>query len=335
MLHCVKVGATHRAVSWQETLMNPTLPPRLKTAIKTLLEGQSRKDLAARAQAISEHYRAGHGSAHAVASASDALAYVVARLPATYAVATAVLGRLRDAAPDFVPDSLLDAGAGPGTASCAAQETWPSLRQLTLIDANRHFLALAQSVLPGAQTFARDLLRDALPDAALVVASYVLAEVAAADQARMVAKLHAAAFDVLVLIEPGTPAGFERLRATRVALIEQGAHVLGPCTHANVCPMAAPDWCHFSQRLPRSRDHLLAKDARVPFEDERYAWLAVSRTRRSALDGRARILAPPREAKPGTTLRLCDGHGLSERFVARRDKQAFAPIRRAGWGDVV
>ncbi len=317
--------------------MNPALPPRLKALADALLEGISRKELAPRAQAISAHYRAGAGSISAIASQDDALAYVVARLPATYAAAAAVLEDVRSSAVGFSPASLLDVGAGPATASWAARETWESLTQLTLTDANAHFLALARRLAPAsdAQFLVRDVLRDGLPNADLVIASYVLAEIAPAAQSGVVAKLFAAAIEVLVLIEPGTPAGFERLRAARALLILEGAQILGPCTHAAVCPIAAPDWCHFSQRLPRSRDHLQTKSARVPFEDERYAWLAVGRTRRAMSDGNARLLAPPRETKAEIALKLCGAQGLENRVVPRRDKAAFASARKARWGDAI
>lgn len=317
--------------------MNPALPARLKNAVDALLEGVSRKELAARSQAISQLYRGGAGSAAAVTAELDTLAYVVARLPATYAVALAVLEQVRDAAPGFAPGSLLDAGAGPGTASWAARETWPGLESLTLTDANPHFLALARklSPAPDAEFLSRDLRRDDLPAADLVVAGYVLAEIPEAAQRAVIEKLFASSRDVLVLIEPGTPEGFARIRAARDLLIASGAPVLGPCTHAKACPMAAPDWCHFSQRLPRSRDHMHAKGASVPYEDERYAWLAVGRARHSVFEGQARVLAPPKESKPGIELKLCSPDGLEHRFVAKRDKDIFARLRKTEWGDVV
>ncbi len=322
--------------------MNPALPPRLKAAADALLEGVSRKALAPKAEAISAHYRNGQGSSVAVTRSDDALAYLVARLPATYAVAAACLAQLRDAAPDFQPCSLIDVGAGPGTASWAALEAFPDLQALTLTDSNPRFLALAQTLaadhgaLSGAHFRAGDLGHaEALPRADLAIASFVLAEIAPAAQQATVEKLFAAAADTLLLIEPGTPAGFARIRAARAHLIGQGAHVLAPCTHAKACPVTAPDWCHFSQRLPRRRDHMQAKNASVPYEDERYSWIAVSRVRRSTFEGAARVLAPPKEAKPGIELKLCTPDGIENRCVARRDKPAFAALRRAGWGDIV
>ncbi|MBL6940323.1 MAG: SAM-dependent methyltransferase [Alphaproteobacteria bacterium] len=313
--------------------MDPALPPRLKEAAEALLEGVSRKDLAAHSTAISKEYRAGGGSARVVRSEADTLAYLVARLPATYAVNAAVLAEVRAAVPDFTPAHLLDVGAGPGTAAWAARETWPALAQATLTDSNASFLDLARKLVPNAEFLPRNLITEALPAADLVIASFVIAEIAEPSSA--VSKLYAATTDVLVLIEPGTPQGFARIHAARAQLIAQGANVLAPCTHANACPMTGTDWCHFTQRLPRSRDHMQAKGASVPYEDERYSYLAVSKARRSANEARARILAPPRESKPGIELKLCTPAGLENRSIAKRDKQAFVAVRRAEWSDLV
>lgn len=255
--------------------MNPSLPPALKARIDALLEGVSRKELAVRAAATSRAYRAGAGSASTINDDASVVAYVLARMPATYAVAAAVFEAVKVAAPSFAPKSLLDVSAGPGTASWAARETWPELLEITLTDSSAEFLHLAKRLATGAlanATFvAGELGATALPQAELVTASFVLAEIAEARQDDIVRRLWAAATDTLVLIEPGTPAGFARIRAARRLLIGDGGHVLAPCTHDAACPIEGSDWCHFSQRLPRSRDHLKVKGASVPFEDERYA----------------------------------------------------------------
>jgi ribosomal protein RSM22 (predicted rRNA methylase) len=98
--------------------------------------------------------------------------------------------------------------------------------------------------------------------------------------------------------------------------------------------MQAPDWCHFSQRLPRSRDHMIAKGADVPFEDERYSYVAVSRERPPQAN-RARIVAAPQETKAGLTLPLCDERGLHTGVINKRDRMVFNLLRRARWGDVI
>jgi ribosomal protein RSM22 (predicted rRNA methylase) len=306
------------------------LPPALTTAIAALLEGVSRKDLARRAEILSAGYRQGRSSS-GIAGALDAAAYVAARMPATYAACAAVFTRITEALPDFAPQSLLDVGAGPGTAAFAAREAWASLSALTLLEHNAAFRDVAARLLPSARIIAADLGADK-PKSDVVVASYVLAELPEASAAATARHLWESTAQMLVLVEPGTPDGFARIRQARAALIEIGAHVAAPCTHDNICPMTGNDWCHFSQRLPRSRDHMQAKGAHVPFEDERYSYVAV--TRQSVPHAMARILAPPLEAKPGLTFKLCGEAGLRNAFVATRDKENYRRMRKRGWGDL-
>ncbi len=284
--------------------MSPDLPPALRLAADRLLEGVARKGLAERAGRISQAYRAGRTSAGVVADAADATAYVLARLPATYAADLRAFVETAVIAPDFAPRSLLDAGAGPGGAGWAALEAWPGIAEATLLDSNRAFLEMAQTLAAEAPAALRDAARirgdltrpDAWPAADLVVASYALAEIAPANLATTVAALWASTLGVLALVEPGTPDGWGRILAARDQLIAAGAEVLAPCPHAAACPLDAPDWCHFSRRLPRSRDHRLAKGAEVPFEDEKFIYLAVARPGVAGAERTPRVLAPPHRA---------------------------------------
>lgn len=302
----------------------------VKAVLTSLLEGVSRKDLERRSQKLSAAYRAGGTSAE-IADRMDGLAYLVARFPATYAAAHAAFLRTAEALGEFSPASLLDVGAGPGTAALAAAAVWPSLREVTLLEPNPTFRDFAAKLCPTAKIIAGGLGAKTLP-ADLVTACYVLAECDFIQAPHMARELWALTRQMLVLVEPGTPQGFERLKLAREALIADDAHVAAPCSHDKPCPLQGGDWCHFSERLSRSRDHRMAKGAEVPFEDERYAYLALSRL--PVGERPARIVKPVMMEKPRLVFQLCDEAGLHAQAVARRDKALFRIARKKRWGDL-
>src|SRR5207245_4884657 len=117
----------------------------------------------------------------------------------------------------------------------------------------------------------------------LVVANYMIGEVDEAGQAALTGLMWEKTRDTLLVVEPGTPAGYARIIALRGRLIAAGAHVAAPCPHDGQCPLHQPDWCHFTQRLARSRAHKQVKGAEVPFEDEKFSYVALTR---APVDGR-------------------------------------------------
>ncbi len=318
------------------------LPDNLKSAITRAVAGMSRNDIAERAERMSRTYRSG-GTSKAIADPLDVAAYLLARLPATYAATSHVLSEVALRAPAFAPDNILDVGAGPGTASWAAVETWPGLEGVRLLDSNAAFLDIAKRLasdsghraLSTPQTIARDLNAAQLASSDLVIASYSLAEISASRLRETALALWEACSGILVVVEPGTPAGFERIRAMRAALLESGARMVAPCPHALACPIMAPDWCHFSQRLPRSRDHMLAKAAEVPFEDEKFSYFAVARDGIALEPYAARVIAPVERSKIGLTMKLCAQGEIRNATIPSRDKKAFARHRRLAWGDAM
>ena len=321
-------------------MTSPTLPAELRAALEAKLHGLSRSDAAERSARISETYRSG-GSSAAIRTEADALAYALARMPATYAAVTASLNALCAIRPDFAPKRLLDIGAGPGTATWAAAETFPSLADFTSVDANAALRTLALDLfgksprLSGVRYTPGDA-RTALAgaDAAdLVIASYLIGEMDDAERTALADQMWARTSDTLLIVEPGTPAGYARIIALRAQLIALGAHVAAPCPHDGKCPLAAPDWCHFTQRLPRSRAHKALKDAELPFEDEKFAYVALTRT--AIAQRPARVLAQPDVSKVEVTAKLCTPGGLVVAKVPRRAKADYARARRWRWGDAV
>src|SRR6185295_1535270 len=193
-------------------MTSPDLPTELKAALEAKLHGLSRSDAAERSARISETYRGGGNSA-AIRSEADALAYALARMPATYAAVAASLNALREMRPDFAPKRLLDIGAGPGTATWAAAEAFSSLADFTSIDANPALRSLALdlfdksarlSTVQYTQGEARAVLSDVKP-ADLVVASYLVGEISDTERADLADLMWARTSDTLLIVEPGTP----------------------------------------------------------------------------------------------------------------------------------
>jgi ribosomal protein RSM22 (predicted rRNA methylase) len=321
-------------------MTSPDLPAELKAALNQKLQGLSRNDTAPRAALISKTYRDGGGSG-AIGSEADALAYALARMPATYAAVVASLNALREIAPDFAPQSLLDVGAGPGTASWAAAETFSPLQSFALLDANDALRALAldlakESTRLGDLKYRKGEALAALADAEaadLVIASYMIGELDDAQRPKLAERLWSKTRGTLLVVEPGTPMGYARIIALRQQLIASGAHAAAPCPHDGPCPLIAPDWCHFTQRLVRSRAHKQVKGVELPFEDEKFSYIALTRT--PVALRRSRVLAQPHLGKAEVTAKLCTPDGLRSEKVPHRDKTAYARTRRWRWGDAV
>jgi ribosomal protein RSM22 (predicted rRNA methylase) len=321
-------------------MTSPDLPAELKAALDGKLRGFSRSDAAGRAASISKTYRDGGGSG-AIRSEADALAYALARMPATYAAVTASLNALVGIRPDLAPTSLLDVGAGPGTATWAVAEAFPSLQEFALLDANDALRALALDLVTDSfrlrdVSYERGEARAVLAKADtadLVVASYMIGEISDAERRALTELMWEKTRDTLLVVEPGTPAGYARVIALREHLIALGAHVAAPCPHDGKCPLQTPDWCHFTQRLQRSRAHMQVKGAEVPFEDERFAYVAL--TRATVAQRPARVLAQPAVSKVEIAAKLCKPEGLALTKVPRRAKADYAAAKRWRWGDAV
>ena len=179
---------------------------------------------------------------------------------------------------------------------------------------------------------ARTALADAEP-ADLVVASYMIGEVGDAERSALIGLMWAKTRDTLLIVEPGTPAGYGRIIALREQLIASGAHVAAPCPHDGKCPLSPPDWCHFTQRLPRSRAHKRIKEAELPFEDEKFSYVAL--TRAPVSQRPTRVLTQPIVSKIEVAAKLCTPDGLVVAKVPRRAKTDYARARRWRWGDAV
>lgn len=319
--------------------MNGILPEGLFAALSALADGAG--SLRAAAESLHLGYAKGAGSQYA--NADSARAYAVTRMPAT---AAAVLACLRGVAPHLASCiSQLDLGSGTGAALWAARQLLPDLTMATAIERDTHALACASALwelAPGgflpewrqgnipARTGLGSSGAPVWPMADLVTAAYAFSELPEPSLTAAVDAAWAATSRVLLLVEPGTPAGFRTLLACRTRLFAAGAHALSPCPHAAACPMTGTaQWCHQMVRLPRSAQARAWKGGRLGFEDEKFCHLAVSRTATEL--PAARIIATPHVHKAAVELRLCTAAGLQEACVPRRDPR-YRQAQDLTWG---
>jgi ribosomal protein RSM22 (predicted rRNA methylase) len=167
----------------------------------------------------------------------------------------------------------------------------------------------------------------------LVVASYLVGELDTGALDGFVRHAWARTSDTLVIVEPGTTAGYERILAIRAAVIAAGGSTLAPCPHDAPCPLPEGDWCHFATRLPRSRTHRIAKGAERGFEDEKFSFVVLCRSPHPRPG--ARVIRRP-DLRPGhVVLDLCTPAGLEQRTVSRREGDDYRRARKLHWGDAV
>jgi ribosomal protein RSM22 (predicted rRNA methylase) len=318
------------------------LSAELLDAIQRETDKVDRRKLVQATAQLSEHYKAADFSIPAIATEAHRAAYLAVRLPATYAAIRRVFTEIKLRAPETEISSLLDLGAGPGTALFAAGEEFPHLQHATLIEADAGWIDLgkrlaAQSEAPvvqQAQWLKQDLRSGISCDKHdLVVISYTLGELPHAAAEAILRKAWSCANKFLAVIEPGTRRGFAAINAARSVLISNAATIIAPCPHHCTCPMAAAgDWCHFSQRVERTSQHRQLKGGELGYEDEKFSYFVVART--DSPSSRSRIVRHPRKHSGHVQLVLCTSAGeIESRTVTRSSKQAYKRARKSEWGD--
>ena len=312
------------------------MPPALQCAVDALLRDAPPGDVRAAAESLSQRYRLDEqhpAGQRLLRSEGEMRAYCAFRMPATYAALVRAMELLRQSG---VPEitTLTDVGSGTGSALWATREVF-GVQSAALIEREPGMIALAKRLLADvddvdANWTQQDMLTADLPPADLVTASFCLGELAQPDAARMVQRLWQAARTALLIVEPGTPAGHARIRAYAALLRELGAHMAAPCPSFAGCPIAADDWCHFTVRVERTGLHRYLKDGTLPYEDEKFSFLAV--TREPASPAAARIRRRPLVHSGFVELPLCRD-GAAETVRVTKKHPAYKAARKAQVGD--
>ncbi|MDR3085575.1 MAG: hypothetical protein LBU47_04595, partial [Christensenellaceae bacterium] len=149
------------------------------------------------AKALSERYRAsekrGDGKS-LLGGEAEVLGYALSRMPASYAAVHRALQIASEGLDLSGMGSVLDLGAGPGTASLAAL-SFCEPRDLILVERDPRMAALALSLLPAMKPdlqprlFLSEMNEMPLPESDLILAAYCLLELDGHAADEMVKKM--------------------------------------------------------------------------------------------------------------------------------------------------
>lgn len=290
---------------------------------------------------VSYKEASGQGS-RLVTRQCEVLAYAATRMPATFGAITASLTAAMQTLSEEDIASLstvLDLGAGTGAAVLAVSELLPGDIRITAVEREAEMLTVGSRLTEGcpvtweqadASSYVRRLAQEGRTFD-VVVASYMTNEMTEDVRRTLLEHLWRITGKLLLLVEPGTKVGSAILRAAKIQLTAAGAVVCAPCPQIAGCPLDADDWCHFTCRVARSKLHKTLKDGDVPFEDEKFSYLALT-TLPCAPVG-CRILRHPQKDAGRITLTVCTPAGREIRVVTKRDRELFTAARKVGAGD--
>lgn len=317
------------------------LPESLQTAIEKEISHKSLQSISEASSQLTQRYRSGSKEESYVKSEKDRLAYILSRMPATYAVIYKVFEELQNRIPAFLPTRFLDLGSGPGTGLWAAKEAFPSLQQMYAWEYDEGFIELAkrlatESDLQPVEWKKKNFKVDRdFPVVDLALISYAIGEIEESYWESFLHALWDAVKSTLVIIEPGTPAGYQRILKIRDILLRKGARIIAPCPHPAACPLQSPDWCHFYARIERSSLHRRIKQADLNYEDEKFSYLIFTKENAISLFG-SRIIRHPKINKGHVNVTLCSKkEEIIQETITKKDKDKYKIIKKSDWGDTI
>lgn len=336
------------------------LPVELRNGIDSLLSGFSAEELKKISRQLTDRYKNDSGRGKVLVSRDvESRVYAAVRMPATFGAISDSLSYVQECMPETQIRTVLDVGAGSGSGAWAVEEIF-SPEHITCLEREESMRSVGNALLRESSALSEktswaqfDLSRDPLGNenpsdpsdpsdssdssgqprtADLVLASYMLNEFSKESREKAIRKLWNAADHILLIVEPGTKEGFAVISQVREILLSQGAHLLAPCPHEGPCRLSDDDWCHFTCRVQRSKLHKLLKEGDVPYEDEKYSYIAFSKEEGER--AQARILRHPYITKGQIDLEIC-GREKNGKVTLRKKDEAYKAARKAKMGDAI
>lgn len=316
------------------------LPIEIKRYIENELNTISKNELQNNAKNISINYRTNEGEGkRLLKSEEEAVAYAISRMPATYG---AVYNSLKHSLEIYNQNikTVADLGAGTGAGSIAVNELL-DVEKIECFEREDAMQRIGKKIFDNYDNLSEratwnefDICKDEINEKYdLVVVSYMLNEISDDKKDIIIEKLWKIFDKMLLIVEPGTMQGYKNIINAKKKLIEKGGRIVAPC-RSNECKLPENDWCNFSCRVQRTKIHKELKEGNVPYEDEKYIYIAVTKEKIKDTD-KKRILRHPMIYSGFVKLKVCGKDEIKEITITKKDKEKFKVARKAEAGDLI
>lgn len=313
------------------------LPDELSIAIENCITPDVSFDkINGKAKDISLRYRENDNSGkRLLTDDTEAIAYAISRMPATYGAVYSALSSICEYN-EFDIEKVFDIGAGTGTGTWAAREVFGDKkffcfeREDAMIKIGKDLMKDSFGDLVSWRKF--DVINEELEDCSdLSIISYMINELPKEKVEEVIDKIWNATNKVLVIVEPGTPRGFDNIKMVRDYLLSKGEYIVSPCSHSNKCDISRDDWCAFSCRVQRTKMHKLLKDGDAPYEDEKFSYIVFSKVH--AKQALARILRHPIINKGYSEFKVCTKDGIKDIKLSKKNGDIYKISKKKSAGD--
>ena len=315
------------------------IPQELKIAIENQLVGIKSNQIIENYQKISSRYRNNIGDGKIfVNKQEEALSYAISRMPSTYCAIYSALDHILKNCNEKI-NTCYDIGAGTGAATWAVNQCI-HFEKCTCFEREQDMIDVGKKLMKGVELLKQvdwkkfDILKDNFTEKAdLIITSYMINELPEENKNEIIKKLWNITNKILLIIEPGTPAGFKNIVNAREMLLKEGANIIAPCSHQSECKIKEDDWCSFYVRVNRSGIQRLAKKGELGYEDEKFSYIAFSKT---AIDNqKTRILRHPQIYQGYVKIKVCTNHGIEEKIYSKKDGEIYKKIKKLNAGDII
>ena len=251
----------------------------------------------------------------------------ISRMPATYSVLYTLISELIEQGYIDKVSSIFDVGSGTGSGYFACSEIFENAN-ISLFERNENMIEIFDYLSSESSIVNKfDLIKDNFKNKTdFVMSSYVLSELAESDRQIAFKKLLDCSNKYVLIVDTGTPETYKNMMKLKEISNLNGYHTIAPC-FCKDCPLQN-DYCQFFARVERSKLLRQSKSGTLPYEDEKYFYLLLSKENVDNI-GKSRIIRRPLIRENEVELKLCGKEGVKTQKFTKRNKEEFKKAKKS------